>query len=185
MPFFFSLNHSAHKPTVSIRCFQWTSAKLRVPAHWNSPDSQGSDKGECVTNIRLLTHLWHSPTWVNCPCISADGARRHNGPSGQNSSFESRKQRLSASLGWTGVVLRTFTLRKAKVGGCHCANKAPPGPIFSPGSSTDCLFLYNRQELCVNNWNWKDSAAFNRPGIPNCCASSRLPHNYAQIIFKQ
>lgn len=80
--------------------------------------------------------------WVKCPCISADGARKHNDPSGQNSIFESGKQRLSASLGWTGIVLRTLTLRKAKVDVCHCVNKAPLGPVFSPVFSTDCFSLY-------------------------------------------
>lgn len=39
-------------------------------------------------------------------------------------------------------------------------------------------FPLHRQGLCVDNWNWKDSAAFNRPGISNCPASSRPPLIY-------
>lgn len=103
---------SSLKASVSIWGLQWPVTKLCVPAHWNSPSHQGSNKGECFTILYTTRHLFVvTHEIITALCVSTDGSRC-NALSSHSPLFQSRKQQLPASFRWLLNILRTVTRRQ-------------------------------------------------------------------------
>lgn len=116
---------SAHKASVSIWGLQRSGAKLRVPAHRNSPDCKGIDKGECIHNSfnqkkkkKKLSSMPPPPLSeiITSWCVPTDGPRCYD-TSRHSSPFESRKGQLPVLSSRVLTILRIVTLKQT-----HCTH---------------------------------------------------------------